>query len=402
MLSRGTARTTAGWLAGAAAAVVVVVVFARQAGTWPAADLDVNVYREAALAHLRGSGIYAGGYGPAGLPFTYPPLAVLVLLPLAVLPAPVAAAAMFCVSLLALTLVVRWCQSHARPGAAGPWWTTVLLSAAACLLLEPVRTTLGFGQVNLVLLALVLGADARGRRRAGWGAGVAAAVKVTPALLVLAQGVRGDARALARGVVACAVATGVAAVVLPSDTLRYFTQLLWDAGRSGNLDYLGNQSLRGLVERHDPAHAGVAWFVAAVAVLAVGAVAVRRQRDDPWYSLTIAAVTGLLVSPISWNHHWVWMLPCLAVGVKHGRRSPVAVASWAMLVAVLMLDVGISLSSSPVFQDPYVLAGLLWLGTALVSRPVGRQDVAPVEADGLELWMPHDVEPVFEPTTRHD
>ena len=45
------------------------------------------------------------------------------------------------------------------------------------------------------------------------------------------------------------------------------------------------------------------------------------------------ALTGLLVSPISWDHHWVWIVPALALladaAVRAMRRRPVgATGCW--------------------------------------------------------------------------
>ena len=142
--------------------------FVVQSRSWGASGLDVGIYRDAARAFAGGKDVYAGKYGSdgGGLPFTYPPFALLVLLPLAALGSKAAAVAMFAVSACALTACVRWCQQYALPNRRIPWWTTVALAGAGSYLVEPVRTTLGLGQINLMLLVLVLGLDARATR---WG-----------------------------------------------------------------------------------------------------------------------------------------------------------------------------------------------------------------------------------------
>lgn len=345
--------------------------FWQQARTWPTAGLDGRVYRDAARALLDRGEIYSGRF--QGLPFTYPPFALLVFLPLALVPSNVATALMFVASIAALVAVVRWCQDYAGGGRAGSWWVTVALAAAASVCVEPVRVTLGLGQVNLLLLALVLGVDARATRWAGAGAGIATAVKVSPGLLVVAQAVRGDGRALTRGVVAFLAATGLAALVAPAATWTYFTSLLWDSTRPGGLAYLQNQSLRGVFARHVPAHASVLWVVSALLVLALGGWVVRRHRGDPFYALTAAAITGLLVSPISWSHHWVWVVPCVAVGLRLGRRSPVAWAAVLLLVATIAEVQLWSTGDAPLLaQDMYVAAGLLWLVASAAPSPARR------------------------------
>ena len=364
-------------------------LFLAQTRTWPAAFLDSGIYREAAQAFLSGADVYAGKFGPPGLPFTYPPFALLVFVPLAVLHEALASVLTFGLSAVALVACVRWSQDYATRGRAGTWWLTVALAAGASVLVEPVRTTLGLGQVNLLLLALVLGLDARGGLRAGWGAGIAAAVKVTPALLVVAQAVRGQARPFRRGVAAFALATGLAALLAPSATHHYFTALLWDSARPGNLAYIGNQSLRGAWARHLPRMSTVGWAVTCAPVLAVGAWGVRRHRHDAWFSLTVAGVVALLVSPVSWNHHWVWVIPCLAVGARRGWRSPMAWAALLMLASVLLAQSVLWTRPVPPLwsQDVYVVSGVLFLIAAAVSTAVatpGLQAVAdPLESPAL-------------------
>jgi alpha-1,2-mannosyltransferase len=347
--------------------------FIAQSRSWNASGLDVGIYRDAARAFAHGQDVYAGRYGSdgGGLPFTYPPFALLVLLPLAALSSRAAEVAMFAASACALTACVRWSQRYALGDRMIPWWSTVALAGAASYFVEPVRTTLGLGQINLILLVLVLGLDARARRGAGAGAGLAAAVKVTPALLVIAQAVRGDVRAFMRGVVAFAAGTGVAAVLAPSATWHFFSSLMWDPARTGGVAYIGNQSLRGVWERLVPSHSVSLWAVSSLVVLGVAAWGVRRHRCDPWFSLTIAAVAGLLVSPISWTHHWVWVLPVVAIGIRHRReRRALTVACLLFLLPCLAQTVLWSRAVAPAWSvDMYALAGLVWIAVASQTRP---------------------------------
>ena len=361
------------WLGGAIAVVLtgfVVAWYVHESQVLETAALDIRVYRDAARALLDGGEVYAGRFD--GLPFTYPPFALLVFVPLAVLPTPAAVVLMFLASAAALVAVMRWCQEYATAGRPGPWWLTISLAAAASVVLEPLHMTFGLGQVNLLLMALVLGVDARATRWAGVGAGLATAVKVTPGLLVVAQAVRGDMRAFGRGVAAFLVATVAAALVAPAATRTYFTSLLWDSSRPGGLAYLQNQSLRGLAERHVPGHGALVWLVAAALALALGAWVVRRHRDDPFYALTAAAITGLLVSPISWSHHWVWVLPALAVGVRLGWRSPVLWCAVGLAVAMVgVVRWWVTGDAALLAQDVYVLGGIAWLVASAVA-PVRR------------------------------
>lgn len=386
---RGFARS-AGPVLAVALCAWAAYFFIAQTHTWSVAFLDSGIYREAAKAFLAGADVYSGKFGPPGLPFTYPPFALLVFVPLALLPSALASVLAFGLSAVALVACVRWSQDYATGGRAGSWWLTVAISAGASVLVEPVRTTLGLGQVNLLLLALVLGVDARGGSRTGWGAGIASAVKVTPALLVVAQAVRGEMRAFWRGVAAFALATGLAAIVAPAATRHYFTALLWDSTRPGNLHYIGNQSLRGAWERHLTGAASVGWAVTSAAVLLAGAWCVRRHRHDPWYSLTLAGVVALLVSPVSWSHHWVWVIPCLAVGARRGWRSPAAWTSLLMLAATMAEAVLWTQPVPPLWsQDLFVVSGIAFLAAAALSAAdaatVPQTDEHSVESPALTV-----------------
>jgi alpha-1,2-mannosyltransferase len=352
--------------------------FIQQSRSWPVAFLDSGIYRDAARAFLSGADVYAGKFGPPGLPFTYPPFALLVFTPLALVPAVVASLLSFGLSVTALVACVRWSQQYATGGSPGPWSLTLALAAGTSVLVEPVRTTLGLGQVNLLLLALVLGLDARGGPRTGWGAGIASAVKVTPALLVVAQAVRGEMRAFWRGVTAFALATGLAAILAPAATRHYFTALLWDSTRPGNLGYIGNQSLRGTWERHFAAAAPLGWALTSAAALVAAAWCVRRHRHDPWFSLTLAGVVGLLVSPVSWSHHWVWVIPCLAVAGRYGWRSPIGWASILMLTSTLAEAVLWTQSVPPIWsQDLFVVSGIAFLAASAVCVTDRVADASP-------------------------
>jgi alpha-1,2-mannosyltransferase len=363
------------WIGTALALVLVgaaVGWYVHESQVLDTAALDIRVYRDAARALLDGGQVYAGRFD--GLPFTYPPFALLVFVPLAVLPAGAAVALMFLSSAAALVAVVRWCQEYVTGGAACAWWLTISVAAVVSVVLEPLHMTFGLGQVNLLLMALVLGVDARATRWSGAGAGVATAIKVTPGLLVVAQLVRGDQRAFRRGVLAFLAATVVAALIAPAATKTYFTSLLWDSSRPGGLAYLQNQSLRGLAERHVPGHATAVWLLAATLALALGAWVVRRHRADPFYALTAAAITGLLVSPISWSHHWVWVLPAVAVGVRLGRRSPVLWVALGLVVAMVAVVRWWVTADAPLYaQDIYVVGGLLWLAASAAQRPVAAE-----------------------------
>ncbi|MFF7523076.1 glycosyltransferase 87 family protein [Streptomyces pseudovenezuelae] len=264
--------------------------------------------------------------------FTYPPFAAVAMLPMALLDLRAAIAVGLLLNLAALAVVVRLLTGRAwrRHG-----WYGCALGACALALFEPLRDTFSFGQVNLLLLALVL-VDAwllaTGRERwAGAGIGLAAAVKLTPAifigLLLLAR--RGRAAAVAT--VVALTATGFAALVAPDASRFYWTDALWDTSRVGRLDYVSNQSLQGILARLGETDRAL-WAVAVLLTLGVWAVRARRAvAAGAWAAaFALTGLTACLVSPITWVHHLVWLLPSFAVLVRTGHPR-IAGALYAVL-----------------------------------------------------------------------
>ncbi|MEU6551429.1 glycosyltransferase 87 family protein [Streptomyces sp. NPDC046915] len=283
---------------------------------------DLRVYYGAVDGWVHHGGrIY--DYRVPGTPygFTYPPFAALVMLPMALMPLRTAVAASLLLNLAALAVVLRILAGLAwrRHG-----WYGWALAACLLALFEPLRDTFSFGQVNLLLLALVL-ADGRllatGRGRwAGAGIGLAAAIKLTPAvfigLLLIAR--RWRAAALATAV--AAGATGLAAWADPGASRFYWTEALWDTGRVGRLDYVSNQSLQGVLARLGEPGRPV-WATAVLLVLCVWAWRARGAvaAGDWPAAVALTGLTACLVSPITWVHHLVWLLPSFAVLVRTGH-----------------------------------------------------------------------------------
>ncbi|MFE9098567.1 glycosyltransferase 87 family protein [Streptomyces sp. NPDC007264] len=336
---------------------------------------DLRVYYGTVHAWVHHGGhIYDYRVPGTAYGFTYPPFAALGMLPMAFV-GPDTAILLALLLNLAAVAVVLWILAGRGIGRHG--WFGWALAACALALFEPVRDTFSFGQVNLLLLALVL-ADARllstGRgHRAGAGIGLAAAVKLTPALfiglLLLARRWRAAAVATAVAV----SATALAAWAAPDASRFYWTHALWDTGRVGRTDYISNQSLQGVLARlAAPGEPGRAvWLLLVLLVLAVWLRRARRAlRGGDWQAAF--ALTGLaacLVSPITWVHHLVWLLPSFAVLV-HARRLRTAGALYAVLCSsVVWLW----------FDDPSGMDGFLggntyvWITLGLLlGLPVGH------------------------------
>jgi alpha-1,2-mannosyltransferase len=285
--------------------------------------VDSAVYRSGALALLHGEPLYdsmslSAEPSWARLPFTYPPTAALLFAPLGMFPTQVSWGLLGALSLLGMAFVIRTCVLALpdRPSWLTPGKATLVLSVLL-LGVEPVWRTLLLGQINLVLMALVV-VDVlvlKGSRYSGGLTGVAAAVKLTPLIFVpylLLTGRRADAL---RAVGTFLALQALMFVLIPHDTVRFWTHAVSDPARTGPIYWAGNQSLNGLLLRiTDLAPWSLRAALVLGAVLAVpAAVAVRRlhERGQDLAGLLVAAFFGLLVSPVSWSHHWVWVVPLI-------------------------------------------------------------------------------------------
>jgi alpha-1,2-mannosyltransferase len=302
--------------------------------------IDLDVYRIGGRTWLRGGSLYShlpATQSGARLPFTYPPAAAVLLSPLSLVPMPVAATALT-LATVALLAVVIWVffRRLAGPAAGSPWALAWLLPPA--LFLEPVRDTLAFGQVNVALMALVsldcLAAKPRWPR--GALTGLAAAVKLTPAAFVLFFVARRDARAACTAAASAATVTAVGFAAAWHDSERYWTRIVFQAGRAGSPAFASNQSILAVLARAglDPnAPAVMATWLALSAVAALVACAGMRRAfadSEDCLALSLNAFAALLVSPVSWSHHWVWCVPALltlgVLGVRHRSRLSLAAA----------------------------------------------------------------------------
>ena len=301
--------------------------------------IDLEVYRLGVATWLAGGDMY--GPLPAtvsglALPFIYPPFAAMVLLPLEMLPWTAAWIALYGASLVSVAVTLYVVARRVWPsGGRGGALSVASAALPLALLLEPVLETFKFGQVNLVLMALVAVDCLAERTRwpRGLLVGIAAAIKLTPAAFVLFFLLRGDRRAAVVTVVTAAAATGLGFAVDAASSARY-----WfggpASGVSGSIFYT-NQTVQAVLARAEvPALAARAvWLVAAVALLALVAPVVRRAEPAP--ALIAVAGFALLISPTSWSHHWVWIAPALLVVVAEAvRRWSRGWAVAAVLLAV--------------------------------------------------------------------
>lgn len=381
--------------------MAVAHVLVTLAGADSFAMVDLKVYVDGAH-HLFDGRLYDFFSEPLHLPFTYPPFSALLFGLIAWIPWTALRVLWQLASLAAIAVIVHaTLRLLGRAGAAAPRPLphvrgVVITITALAIWLEPVRTTFNYGQINLFLAAMLLAGAAAAREWvAGASVGVAAGIKLVPAITGLYYLLQRRWSAVLAAVLSFALSVLIALAILPSQTVRFFTELMLDPGRTGPVWSAINQSWRGTLARLAGHDVSTGWVVAVLITLAVGIPATwwALRAGDRLGGFLAVQYIGLLVSPISWSHHWVWVLPTL-LWVWFGRhqRRPLAWAvSIGWLCATLSYVVSILIAlqwegepaSRPGWQSwlgtAYVLMGMLTLvaiGWLNRGRGAGRPDSA--------------------------
>ena len=316
-------------LGGAEVTIVALVVAAAVVGAIRGEFADLFVYRHAGRAVLDGISVYGADDPVTGYPFTYPPFAAVAMVPLALPPAWLAAALWTGASMGALAAVVVLVRRTLGRPAAG--WLVALLAVGA-LALEPVWQNFVFGQVNLVLMLVVLVDLLRpDRRLSGVLVGIAAGVKLTPLVFVVLLLLVGRRTAAGRAAIAFAVTVVIGFVAMPGSSATYWTERLVDADRVGPPALAHNQSVYGALTRLlDSPPPTLLWLAVAgpIAVAVLLVAAGWWRRGDRVLGAGLAAIAMLLASPVSWSHHWVWVVP---IALVLWERSRWAAAAWTLV-----------------------------------------------------------------------
>lgn len=313
--------------------------------------VDLDVYRIGSRVWLHGGNLY-GLLPPtakaARLPFSYPPIAAVLLSPLALLPMSAATALLTLLSVGLTAVVLHMFLAAAWRSEKTPRWQTVGWLLPAALMLEPVRNTINYGQVNILLMALV-GADCLlpgTRWPRGALIGLAAAVKLTPVGFVLFFLLRRDYRAVCTAALSFCAANAFGFALAWRDSVQYWTSVIFQSSRPGNPAYTANQSIEAVLTRagiapHSLTGLGV-WLVGSAVVVLLASIGMRSALDrglDAW-ALSLNAFAALLISPISWSHHWVWgeaamlALACLSLREQRAawRRGGLSLAAAGTIV----------------------------------------------------------------------
>lgn len=347
--------------------------------------------------------------------FTYPPFAAVVMLPMAYLSWPVTIVVSATATALTGALLLYWLVDpiSRRMG----WTRWFAFSVAVCLAaaFEPMRETFTFGQVNLLLLFLVavdlLFLVRSGSRWAGVPIGLATAVKLTPGIFIVYLLITRRWRAAALAAVTAAAATLFAAAVAVDESREFWTAALWNTDRVGSLAFVSNQSWQGMVSRLAPTDPSTpAWLALVGATLVIWAWRSRTaaRAGDEATGLALTGVAQCLVSPVTWVHHLVWLMPALVLLVDNAVAAPAGSRRRRYLLAFAIFAYGL-LISRLVWAWEYDFSGVLgfvgsnayvWVSAALlvllpVRDPSWAQPAGVPHLGKLHRWLfrraPHDI-----------
>ena len=354
---------------------------------WHPIMVDLDVYRRAGSMLLDGGDFYDL---PGELQFLYPPLAAVLAVPLALLPTTVVQIGWTVAGAIGLVAILH------RFGLTG--WVLSLSGAAVVYVVQPVVQTLAFGQLGIFLVALVVLDLAPGPRvfqrrllPEGLMTAVAGAIKLTPAIFVVYLLAVRKFRAFWVALITGVVITLLSAVIAPAASYEFWTRLAHgDTGLGHSVIYFTNQSVMADIVRifgvgPTPTVVGLV-LSAVVAGAGVYAAVLWHRLGDIRLAISLCGVTGLLVSPVSWLHHFVWIVP-LAMSLivrrpKDARGLPTwflalswFFVGWVAVAPFMKLPSGADLElqwtwSQHLLASITALAGLALLaGAIIVARP---------------------------------
>lgn len=302
---------------------------------WRPSTIDLDVYRVAVQDMLHGRNIYDTRSPGWNLTFIYPPIAAILMVPLAFGP-------YWMWQLIWTAATVAAQQAVLRRCGAPRGWRLGVIGAGLVLAMEPIRTTLGYGQVNTLLMFLVVAdllPDRDGIRRhpRGMLIGLAAAIKLTPALFLVFAFLAGRRRLALTGVASFVGYTVLGFIFQPARSWEFWTVLATGDTRapSGPI-YVGNQSILGVFARLlgegraltllGLAISGLVALLAAVVATVWFVRPYGRPRlvGDQAFAVGLVGLATCLASPLSWTHHHVWAVP---LGI--GLMLPNTVPTWA-------------------------------------------------------------------------
>jgi alpha-1,2-mannosyltransferase len=335
----------------------------------PTPPVDLAVYLQAGRMFATGGGLYGTGWGSVlahPLPYTYPPLWAAMVVPFAWLHWRIASLMWLTVNLALLVWIVRLSYRAILLGTERPRRIVLAGLVVVLAVTTPLGSVFWFGQVGILLTAACL-ADTVPERTIlprGVLVGFATAVKMTPGIFVLYWVVTRRWRA---AIVSAATSVGlwlVTAAIRPDLSREFWTGVVLRTDRAGDPGFVSNQSLYGALIRSGWS-SQLLWVALVVAALIVG---LRRASEahmhgDELTAVAIVGLTSLLVSPISWIDHAVWIVPASGVLLDDGRDAWRR-AAWAMMLVLFLLrlpdwvashQLPIGPAFAPILEDSYLL-----------------------------------------------
>ncbi len=373
------------WVVGISSAALLAIYSLWYSATEP--EMDDQVYRMGAQ-HLFGPDLYSSQIEVLGrhLSFTYPPFAALLFWPISHLSVFAGQFVWNAINLAALfaLITVSIAAARSRRLASTDCRTALLLLLPVALLFYPVRSDLALGQINIVLILMIVvdlttGVSWRGHSfPRGLLIGLAAAVKLTPLVFIPYLLVSRQWRAACNATLTFLLVTGALFAVSPSASWSYFTKDAFDVKRVGNSLTTGNQALHAAIIRAHltPSSALIDLIEVMVFSGGVAIAAAAYRRSSPLLAALVCAATGLLVSPISWLHHYVWIVPAV-IWLAVGHDRPAKGAWWALVATLTFVVVPPTSSggSGPLWfvrDDAYVIAAVVFVGLVGVMLSTRR------------------------------
>lgn len=359
-------------------------------------DVDFLVYLGAADALMSGQDLY-NNFNVGGLPFTYPPFAGAVFIPFDLFP-PTAAFAIWTAVSIAALAGIAWLTAMRLPALVGKelttkTWELALFIFAIGAFSETVIKNIELGQVNLVLVLLIMFDTVTKAHYRGFLTGMAAGFKIVPAIFIVFMLVNRRWGDFGRALLGFLTTLAIGSFFGIGQVWQFFSVELWDTTRVGAADRLSNVSMYGALTRWIPGSDPVVlWAVLAATVAAAGlAIAGFWWNHSRLVAAVVVGITGLLVSPVSWVHHWVWFIPAacaaIALAIRAFRSSDRLVGVCLSIAAAAMVlpELGeLRYAGGRLAQDStlgesvvgsgYSLCGLIALAAFALALRLPRRD----------------------------
>ncbi|WP_433730721.1 glycosyltransferase 87 family protein [Nocardia sp. CA-129566] len=340
-------------------------------------QVDLQVYMWGGTVAATHPTLLYDGRGPLGLPFLYPVFAAWICAELSRFPINYIGTGVTILTMASLFVSV-WSAARLQQLRRGPGLLAISIAVTgAAIWLEPVQQTFRFGQLSAILMALVLAdlAIPKQSRYRGILIGIATGLKLTPAVFIVYLFITRQYRAAATAAATFAATVAIGFWYRPTQALQFWTTTTTSQNRIG-FAYVQNQSINGMFGRLEWS----TWddttssFVCAglLALAGIAAARIAHLRGDELLGALLAATVMLLVSPISWTHYWVWIVPALLWVIHALRHRPLAIRIGIPAVIYLFvfawpLQVDRVGSWDP--ELPLLPQGLIWL----VPQTEGRE-----------------------------